>query len=422
MEVKSGYKQTDVGLIPEDWDLVPVGDLFNFKNGLNKAKKFFGYGSPIVNYMDVFGNRALCKSKILGLVDVSFKEKGAYGVQRGDVFFTRTSETIEEVGATSVMLDDADGMVYSGFVLRARPIGRRLDDKFKVYCFSPPYFRRQVAERASYTTRALTNGRSLSATMLVCPPVSEQRAIASALSDMDLLLGGLNRLIAKKRGIKKTVMQQLLTGQIRLPGFSEKWELRRLGELGSTYGGLVGKSKKDFGSGAARYVPFVNVIMNVRVDCSTFDSVNINSGENQNRVLRGDLLFNGSSETPEEVALCSFMADEVENLYLNSFCFGFRIKSAESVDGLFFAYYMRSSIGRDLVKSLAQGSTRYNLSKKALMDNELLLPSKKEQSAIATILSDMEAEISGLENRRSKICALKQAMMQELLTGRTRLV
>ncbi|KGD90269.1 hypothetical protein JL37_20115 [Achromobacter sp. RTa] len=256
----------------------------------------------------------------------------------------------------------------------------------------------------------------------ITPPVVEQHAIATALSDMDALLDGLDRLIAKKRAIKQATMQQLLTGKTRLPGLSGAWKIKRLGDLGATYGGLVGKNKSDFGTGSAKYVPFINVIANVQIDCTAFDAVNVEATENQNKVAKGDLLFNGSSETPEEVALCSFMAKEVKNLYLNSFCFGLRVKNPEMIDGLFLAYYIRSPIGRDLMKSLAQGSTRYNLSKRALLEAQLPLPEKEEQTAIATALSDMDAEITALETRRTKTRALKQAMMQELLTGRTRLV
>ena len=222
MEVRPGYKKTEGGVIPEAWEVVPVGDLFTFKNGLNKAKQFFGRGTPIVNYMDVFGKPSLRIGEVVGQVDVSPKELNAYNVRKGDVFFTRTSETVEEIGTASVMLDEPESTVYSGFVLRARPTNDSLDDNFKAYCFSPRYFRKQIVARASYTTRALTNGRSLSAALLARPPLPEQRAIATALSDVDALLDGLDRLIAKKRDLKQAAMQQLLTGQTRLPGFPRR--------------------------------------------------------------------------------------------------------------------------------------------------------------------------------------------------------
>lgn len=218
--VPTGYKLTEVGVIPEDWDVIPLGLLFQFKNGLNKAKEFFGFGSPIVNYMDVFQHPALTAGNLLGRVNVNIRELKAYEVRQGDVFFTRTSETVDEIGIASVMLDDSEYTVFSGFVLRARPTDDTLHNVFKSYCFSAGYFRKQVTARASYTTRALTNGRLLSATLLARPARFEQIAIAAALSDVDALLDGLERLIAKKRDLKQAAMQQLLTGKTRLPQFA----------------------------------------------------------------------------------------------------------------------------------------------------------------------------------------------------------
>ena len=254
------------------------------------------------------------------------------------------------------------------------------------------------------------------------PPPPEQRAIAAALSDADGLLGGLDRLIAKKRDLKQAAMQQLLTGQIRLPGFHDEWEVKSLGKLGSTYGGLTGKTKADFGEGSARYITFMNIMANVVIDCGTFKLVQVAPTEFQNRAIKGDLFFNGSSETPEEVAMCAVLLEDVSDVYLNSFCFGFRFYGGADADALFLAYYFRSKEGRELMKSLAQGSTRYNLSKAAFLKSPLQLPILPEQTAIAEVLTEMDAELAALEQRREKTRALKQAMMQELLTGKTRLV
>ena len=269
---------------------------------------------------------------------------------------------------------------------------------------------------------ASLNQRILGRVQVPHAPEAEQRDIANALSDVDALLGGLDRLIAKKRDVKQAAMQQLLTGQTRLPNFHGPWEVKALGELGTTYGGLTGKTKADFGDGTGRYVTFMNVMSNVVIDCDTFELVRVSPSESQNRVMKGDLLFNGSSETPEEVAMCALFNSEVPSLFLNSFCFGFRLHSDARVDGLFFAHYLRSKVGRELMKSLAQGSTRYNLSKAALLQALLPLPSYTEQTAIAAVLADMDAALAALEARREKTRALKQGMMQELLTGRTRLV
>ncbi len=120
--------------------------------------------------------------------------------------------------------------------------------------------------------------------------------------------------------------------------------------------------------------------------------------------------------------MCAVLSEDVQNVFLNSFCFGFRFKNLAEADGLYFAYYFRSVEGRELLKSLAQGATRYNLSKTALLKVAFSLPSVTEQTAIATILSDMDTEIAVLETRLAETRALKQGMMHNLLTGKIRLV
>jgi len=254
------------------------------------------------------------------------------------------------------------------------------------------------------------------------PTKAEQESIAEALSDADALIESLDQLIAKKRQIKQGAMQELLTCKRRLPGFSGEWEVKRLGDFGSTYGGLTGKTKADFGEGSSRYITFMNVMANVVIDCDIFEPVNVSSTESQNRAAKGDLFFNGSSETPEEVGLCSVLANSVADVYLNSFCFGFRFRDGAKANGLYFAYFFRSIEGRELLKSLAQGATRYNLSKTALLKVAFPLPSLEEQTAIATVLSDMDTELAALESRLAKARQIKQGMMQELLTGRIRLL
>jgi type I restriction enzyme S subunit len=192
--------------------------------------------------------------------------------------------------------------------------------------------------------------------------------------------------------------------------------------LGQTYGGLTGKSKADFGRGSARYIPFMNVMSSTVIDPDWFEQVSVAPGETQNSAKKGDLFFNGSSETPEEVGFCSVLMADLSNLYLNSFCFGFRFHPEVNANGLFLAYWFRSRSGRKAMALLAQGATRYNIAKSAFLNLEIPQPSELEQTAIATLLSDMDAELAALEAKLAKARDLKQGMMQELLTGRIRLV
>ncbi|KWS17632.1 hypothetical protein AL065_25405 [Pseudomonas amygdali pv. ulmi] len=257
---------------------------------------------------------------------------------------------------------------------------------------------------------------------VVIPPIEEQIGIASSLSGVDELISSLDKLIAKKRNLLQAAMQELLTGQRRLPGFCGEWDLKTMRALGNTYGGLAGKTKIDFGHGKARYIPFMNVMTDTVIDASWLEPVDVAPDEAQNLAKKGDLFFNGSSETPEEVGFCSVLLEDIPNLYLNSFCFGFRFNTAAKVNGLFFAYWFRSKAGRAATSVLAQGATRYNIAKSAFMQLEIPQPMEAEQTAIASILSDMDTEVAALETRREKAKQLKQGMTQELLTGRIRLV
>ena len=199
-----------------EWDQMTLGELFTFKNGLNKGKEFFGFGTPIVNYMDVYVNTGIHSSMLEGRVSLTKQEIKNFDVRKGDVLFTRTSETPEEIGMASVILDEPDETVFSGFVLRGRPKNDNLCDVFKAYCFRSPAVRNQIISKASYTTRALTNGRILSAVTISVPSVPEQTAIAEVLSDIDAELAGLEQRREKTRALKQAMMQELLTGRTRL--------------------------------------------------------------------------------------------------------------------------------------------------------------------------------------------------------------
>lgn len=198
------------------WELMRVGQIYDFKNGLNKSKAYFGHGTPIVNYTDVYRSSGLLQSDLLGRVTVSADEIRAYGARRGDVFFTRTSETQDEIGVASVLLEDVPDCVFSGFLLRARPKIDRVDPNYAAYCFSTHGVRQQVISRSSYTTRALTNGRALSLVELRLPPIDEQRAIAAVLSDMNTEIAALQIKLAKARQITQGMTQALLSGEVRL--------------------------------------------------------------------------------------------------------------------------------------------------------------------------------------------------------------
>jgi type I restriction enzyme S subunit len=407
---------------PKAWEWSSVGTHYDFKNGLNKAKEYFGYGTPIINYMDVYANARLRSRDVAGKVSVTSDEIRSFSVQKGDAFFTRTSETVSEIGYSSVLVDDIDEAVFSGFVLRGRQKTKNLIPEFAAFALRSKIVRDQIEALATYTTRALTNGGSLSKATFLLPPEPEQKAIAQALMDMDELIASLDALIAKKRDIKQGAMQQLLTGKTRLPGFSEEWKKIAFGQIGRCFGGLTGKTKTDFDGGQARFVTFNNVMQNTVVDKSVFAHVNVAKGEQQNSLEYNDLLLNGSSETPQDLGLGSAFLERNREVFLNSFCIGFRAFDASKFLAKYWAYYLRSNDSRIIFKNLAQGSTRYNLSKAQFLKLQVLSPKLEEQYAICENLDALEYEIKVLMQKRSKLLNMREGMVQQLLTGKIRLV
>jgi type I restriction enzyme S subunit len=422
MEVKPGYKQSEVGVIPEDWVVRPASEISSPVRGGSPRPagdpKYFN--GSFIPWLTVAALTNIPDSNLIVSETASYlTEEGSLRSRTlfpGTLIIANSGATLGVAKLLGIKCCANDG------IAALLNMSKDVSPRYLVYYINTKTtFLRNIV--ASGNGQPNLNTALIGNFKLPLPPTkAEQEAIAGALSDADALIESLEQLVAKKRQIKHGAMQQLLTGKKRLPGFTGKWEEKTLGDLGTTYGGLTGKTKADFGEGSAYYVTFLNVMTNVVIDCSTFERVKVSPLETQNRVMKGDLLFNGSSETPEEVAMCAVLISEVSNLFLNSFCFGFRFREGVDVNGLFLAYYLRSKTGREMMKALAQGSTRYNLSKTALLKSPFCLPSSLEQSAIAEVLSDMDAEIAGLESKLAKARQVKQGMMQELLTGRIRLV
>lgn len=192
-----------------------LGELFEFKNGLNASKEQFGHGKPIVNYVNVYKKNSIVSSDLTGRVELEASAIERYRVKRGDVFFTRTSETREEVGFASVLLENIEDCVFSGFVLRASPITNVILPEFCKYCFATYKIRKQIIQSSTLTTRALTNGASLSKVKIMIPSIAEQQRIVAILDRFDTLTNdltqGLPAEIEKRRQQYEFYRDKLLT-------------------------------------------------------------------------------------------------------------------------------------------------------------------------------------------------------------------
>lgn len=198
--------------------------------------------------------------------------------------------------------------------------------------------------------------------------------------------------------------------KLRFPGFTEDWEQRKLGSIGSTYTGLSGKTKEDFGHGEAQYITYLNVFQNTVSDITMTDKVEIDT--TQNEVKYGDVLFTTSSETPEEVGMSSVWLGYMPNIYLNSFCFGFRPN--QKIDPYFLGYSLRAPYMRDKIKILAQGISRYNISKNKVMELEISLPNNEEQRLLGNFLRNIDLSITLHQRKLEHLNLKKKALLQKL--------
>lgn len=417
MKVTKGYKQTDIGLIPEDWEVKKVSEFTNVTSG----------GTPSTAIKEFWGG------KIKWMNSGELNLKRVYDVENRITQQGLKNSATKLIPTNCILIGLAGqgktrGTVAINYVELCT--NQSIAAIFPCNEIEPEYLYQNLDSRYNELRNESTgdggrgglNLRIIKNLLIPIPFKEEQIAIANALLETDELISSLENLIAKKQNIKSGTMQILLTGKKRLKGFKGEWKKTPLKKIGDTYGGLSGKTKKDFENGKFAYITFLNVMNNPVIDTDIFEMVNLSAGESQNKVQKGDLLFNGSSETPEEVGMCSVLLKEFPELYLNSFCFGFRLKKELKNDALFLSYYFRSKQGRKLFYSLAQGATRYNLSKSNFLQLEIHLPEPDEQKAIAVIFSDMDSEIETLQQQLSKYKLIKEGMMQNLLTGRVRLV
>ena len=409
--IPAGYKQTEVGVIPEDWEFVAAGEIGRFRGGNGFPLKFQGEFSGAypffkVSDMNNEGNETFMRTANNYICETTRKTLGA-------TLFSPNSIVFAKVGA-AVFLERKKILAQQS-CLDNNMAAYELDDSKADYRFV--HFRllhTKFGDLVSTTALPSLSGGALSQIRFPLPPLQEQRAIAATLSDVDALLAKLDQLIAKKRDLKQATMQQLLTGQTRLPGFSGAWEVKRLGDVSQLMNGFAFKSSTYDEFGCYKVVTIANVqdgFMSIDV-CNKVARLPQDIQFHQ-RLIQGDILISMTGNVGRVCRVCDddcLLNQRVGKLVPNGID-----------DRFLFAVLRQPSFLVSMVNK-AKGGAQGNLSKVDITEYELKLPSREEQTAIATILSDMDAELAALEARRDKTRTLKQGMMQDLLTGRIRLV
>jgi type I restriction enzyme, S subunit len=412
MGLKPGYKQTEVGVIPEEWSVQSCADVcvkiqdgthFSPSTGGNDflyvTSKNIGFGVLNVSYAARISSAQ--HKAIYRRCDVRF----------GDLLLTKDGANTGNAALNT--LEEEFSLLSSVAFLRFDP-KKHIAGYFLQQILSNFGQRRIKDAMAGNAITRLTLDK-IRKLQFPVPPLLEQRAIAEALSDVDALIGELDRLIAKKRDLKQAAMQELLTGQKRLPGFSGEWEVKRLGELADIIsGGTPKTTEPSYWNGGINWCTPTDITGcpgRYLVETErTISEVGLASCAAHVLPIGTLLLCSRATVGEVRIAGCEVCTNQ-----------GFKSLVCKEDINNEFLYYKLLTMKQQIIER-AIGSTFLEISKRETTALELRIPDYTEQTAIAEVLADMDAEIAALERRRDKTRALKQGMTQELLTGRTRLV
>lgn len=394
-----GFKESALGVIPVDWDTRTIGETFELINGCAfKPSDWKRSGLPIIRIQNLndpdaefnYSQAPAAERNVVEPGDLLFAWSGTIGSSFGARLWPGPRGVLNQ-HIFKVLMDTSK--ISKGFALL---VFARVEDDIA---------REAHGFKASFVH---VKKSDLQKVDLPIPPIEEQRAIATALSDVDALIAGLEQLIAKKRDIKQATMQQLLTGQTRLPGFCGEWEVKRMGEIAEiTMGRTPPRLNTAFWGHGHIWLSIAD--LHGKVVSESKEQITALAASTMTAVRKGTLLMSFKLSIGR---LCFAGTD----LYTNEAICAFNALKASAA----FLYYALGRVDFSLYgKQAVKG---YTLNKQSLALVEVSLPSIEEQTAIASVLSDIDADIAALEARLAKTRAIKQGMMQELLTGRTRLV
>ncbi|WP_322354273.1 restriction endonuclease subunit S [Dehalococcoides sp.] len=425
MEIKTGYKKTDVGIIPQDWDVKVVGDLFDVSGGFSTSRSHLSNeGNCYLHYGDIHGSEKQyidVENEYLSIpkLNVDLKRISPTSLLTdGDIVFVDASEDDEGASKHVVIRNPKAIPFISGLhtiVLKSKDDS--IANPYKEYCFLTHNIRRQFKFYAVGTKVTGISKTNIKKIKVVLPrEKAEQSSIAEALADADALIASLEKLLAKKKNIKQGAMQLLLTGKKRLPGFSGEWENKQLSEVVDVYGGgTPSTANKEFWDGNIHWCTPTDITA-LKGSKYLFDTERKITSIGLKNIAAEILPINSVIMTSRAtIGECAINKVPVSTNQ------GFKSLVPKTID-FEFLYYKILTQKSKLIK-LGSGSTFFEVSKKDIEKLNLYIPAlPQEQAAIAQILSDMDMEIEELERTLAKYQLLKQGMMQELLTGKKRLI
>ncbi len=410
------FKDTEIGRIPEEWEVRTINSFCSVKTGpfgsMLHAEDYVAKGTPIVT-TEHFKNGILpLVGKDIPQIGIEdLKRMSSYTLTKDDIVFSR----VGSVDINALVTVRQKGWLFSGRVLRVRPF-KQTDSLYLHYGLLKHSVRSDIVSRAVGLTMASINTKILGETELSLPPLNEQRRIASALTSIDNLIASLGKLIEKKKNIKQGAMQQLLTGKTRLKGFSELWVEKKLGDVAVNYTGLTYSpmNVKSYGTLVLRS-------SNIQKGILVFnDNVFVDMDIPSRAIAKkNDLLICVRNGSKALIGKSAVITDYADGMAFGAFM---TILHANDIQQGFLNYLWQADYIQQQVKD-NMGATINQITNADIEQFKIVVPhSLKEQQAIATILTKMDNEITALETKKAKYEAIKQGMMQQLLTGKIRLI
>lgn len=412
LETISKYKDTPIGKIPVDWEVKKLGELGEFKNGINKDKDDFGFGSSMVNLMDVFGKNYLEKSmEISSLVNATENELENYNLLEGDVIFVRSSIKPTGVGLTVLIKNNFLNTTYSGFLIRFRTFSETLSTEFKKHCFYADYFRNELLSKSTISANTNINQVALSSLKLIIPTLPEQQKIAEILSAWDKAIQETSSIIKSLEKRNKALAFSLLTGKKRLKEFQGiKTKPVQIKDIAQEIS-LKNKSDED-------YVVFSCTKYNGLVPSLEYFGKKIYS---DNLTTYKIIKKNQFAYATNHIEEGSMGILERENIGLISpmytvFDFNLGVNRDYIFKMLKTDFYINEYKRRMEGSIDRRGGLRWSEFSKI----NIYLPSLEEQNKIAEIVNTANEELQQYQQKLNNLKMQKKGLMQKLLTGKVR--
>lgn len=432
-ELREGYKITELGEIPNEWDIIALGEIGEFKNGINKSKEDFGFGCKFVNIQDAYSGN-IVKNDLLERINVNDKEKEIYKLENDDIILVRSSVKPEGVGYPILFKKENEDIVYCGFMIRYRYNKRKINPMFLLYQLRSENIRKRVLDLSTVSANTNINQDSYKQIKISIPSVKEQEKIAEILSTVDEQIENIEKLIQKNQELKRGLMQQLLTKGIGHTEFKKTeigdipnvWKVVKLSEISAKYknsivdGPFGSNLKTDDYTENGVLVMQSSYITNGKFELKDAKYISQDKANEleRSKVKAGDILM---AKIGANFGMAEIIPKDFQYGILSSNSLKIDLDSDVALNELYI-YILKYYKDKKFIDKLASTTAQPALSLKEIKNLKVPLFSINEQKKIALILLKLDEKIEQYKNKKEKIKDIKKGLMQQLFTGSIRVL